>query len=184
MRALSLCISFLPTISLTYNHRLYTECFSFLLYLLISLLCQLVPISNENNERFWGVTAGNWQRLENLFLVSSFQFLFLRLTSISNFDLRGTVQWMLLLVTLWCQENTLNHFFSTLFPISLSILIMVIKWTFQKSFPYANIYFLCGLLFETIAILFLYDPMNQIEWFLWQLLIGIGSFCLVKSALR
>eukprot|EP01126_Amoeba_proteus_P016654 TRINITY_DN1777_c0_g1_i7.p1 TRINITY_DN1777_c0_g1~~TRINITY_DN1777_c0_g1_i7.p1 ORF type:complete len:139 (-),score=18.11 TRINITY_DN1777_c0_g1_i7:295-711(-) len=97
-------LAFLPVVWMGWKRKDYTQFVVFLMTFVTSLAYHFAETVKW--KRFFGMTPGNWHRLDTVCSILVFQFLALRFTGIRDPSTREGVRWMLLMVCLWCQEKS------------------------------------------------------------------------------
>eukprot|EP01132_Coremiostelium_polycephalum_P004767 gene4767-5947_t len=145
----------------------------------------------ERSELFQltGLTSGQWHRLDNIFTILVFQALMLFMMDTSHPQVVDLIRWLLLVLTLYCQERAPWQIFFTALPIGVSLLMMVGHYVYIRKVPdwIKTKHFLYGLLCLMVAVFFFIRGLDddndylRINHGIWHLFIGFSFYFIFLS---
>eukprot|EP01125_Pyxidicula_operculata_P010253 TRINITY_DN3379_c0_g1_i1.p1 TRINITY_DN3379_c0_g1~~TRINITY_DN3379_c0_g1_i1.p1 ORF type:complete len:115 (+),score=7.70 TRINITY_DN3379_c0_g1_i1:263-607(+) len=110
----------------------------------------------------------SWHRLDNIFGILNFQILTLHFSKIDNNSAIETLRWVLLVVTLWCQEKAPWQIEYTIIPVAMGVILMIATWVLPsewESFTIDGKKAITGFLFGCIAVYFFVKGLDdQNDW--------------------
>lgn len=136
----------------------------------------------------WGMDAGSWHRLDNVFAILSVQILFLYFADLKSTTMNDAVRWISLVVTLFCQQLSPWNIVCTIIPILFSSLIMFGNYFITQQLPHLkSINFILGFFTALLGIFFfqrgLDDENDYLRYnhSLWHAFAGLATYFFLKS---
>eukprot|EP01127_Copromyxa_protea_P000679 TRINITY_DN10583_c0_g1_i1.p1 TRINITY_DN10583_c0_g1~~TRINITY_DN10583_c0_g1_i1.p1 ORF type:complete len:208 (-),score=13.48 TRINITY_DN10583_c0_g1_i1:33-623(-) len=178
-------LSFLPVAVLSWKRRNYVLFVIFVMTFITSLMYHFAE-TLDRRAKFFGMTPGNWHRIDNICAILTFQVLAVDYARIKYSNVREGVRWALLMICLWCQEKGPWDVVYTIIPIVFSFIVMLFNWFFVlKTIPPVGPRFWMGTSFGLVALFFFYQGLDDDnDWIrlnhgLWHFFAGCSIFSLL-----
>lgn len=149
-----------------------------------SILYHWAEISGS---RIFGMSSGNWHRLDNVFGILIAQSLFLYFADFHSAEVNELFRWLCLVVTLFFQEKGPWLEINMILPIVFAAHLMIVKFLYDRRVPNVNQNLLWGFVLSVIGVYFFYKGLdNEHDWLrlshgLWHSFIGAATYFFMCS---
>jgi predicted membrane channel-forming protein YqfA (hemolysin III family) len=145
--------------------------------------------------RLFGMNAGSWHRLDNIYAILSVQSMFLYFADFKAATTNDAVRWLCLSLCLFFQELAPWNLLCTVLPILVAAFIMLSKYIFTQQLPaFDRMNLVLGSLACIIGIIFFQRGLNEdIDYLrfnhaIWHAMAGIATYfwyrCKVELDIR
>jgi len=164
---------------------------------IIGLSCAFTSIMYHVGELYehnplyqaFGLTSGQWHRLDNVFSISSFNALLFYFMEIKSERVNEALRWLSFIFTLYCQEKAPWDINYTALPILVPLIILIGKYVYTRTRPewIFGFHFAIGMLVLVFAIYFFVKGLDDAnDWYrinhcMWHFFIGFAFYFLFHS---